>query len=155
MATARCLIKLFSNEEYKKEELELFAEENWTKETENYLVNRIHQLLTQIRPLAQTLKLDLQVQVTDAVATSFLLNKKFGRNYNYIKAQKLTEREQQVINLIAQGFTNKEIAQQLYISIETVRSHRKHILLKTGAKNTALLIKYYDQHLVNDLEEYQ
>src|ERR1043166_3343739 len=102
MATACCLIKLFSNEEYKKEELELFAEENWTEETESYLINRLHELLTQIRPLAQTLKLDLQVQVADAVATSFILNKKFGRHCNYIKAQKLTEREQQVIDLIAQ-----------------------------------------------------
>ncbi len=49
------------------------------------------------------------------------------------------------IGLIMQGFTNNEIAEKLFISYETVKSHRKHILLKTGAKNTAALINYYHQ----------
>jgi DNA-binding CsgD family transcriptional regulator len=44
-----------------------------------------------------------------------------------------------------QGYTNHEIAGKLFISYETVKSHRKHILLKTGAKNTAALINYYHQ----------
>lgn len=153
MTAARCSIKLFSNEEYKKEELEIFAAESWTKDAETHLITRIHELFSHIRPIAQTLKFDLQVQVADAAATYFILNKKFSRNCSNVKVQKLTERELQIINLIAQGFTNKEIAQQLFISIETVRSHRKHILLKTGSKNTALLIKYYNEHLAGNADE--
>ncbi len=154
MPTARCLIKLFSQEEYSNEELELYAEENWTKENESYLLTRIQQLLTQIRPLAHTLRIDLQVQVYDTVATSFLLHKKLSPKNQYANTQKLTEREQQVMDLIVKGFTNKEIAQQLYISVETVRSHRKHIMLKTGSKNTALLVKYYDQQVFNGADAY-
>ncbi|MBL0133790.1 MAG: helix-turn-helix transcriptional regulator [Chitinophagaceae bacterium] len=44
-----------------------------------------------------------------------------------------------------QGHTNNDIAEKLFISYETVKSHRKNILEKTGAKNTAALINYYHQ----------
>jgi DNA-binding CsgD family transcriptional regulator len=43
------------------------------------------------------------------------------------------------------GYTNHQIAEKLFISYETVRSHRKNILTKTGASNTAALINYYHQ----------
>jgi DNA-binding CsgD family transcriptional regulator len=43
------------------------------------------------------------------------------------------------------GYTNQQIAEKIFISYETVKSHRKHILEKTGAKNTASLISYYHQ----------
>ncbi|WP_182953913.1 LuxR C-terminal-related transcriptional regulator [Pedobacter gandavensis] len=48
---------------------------------------------------------------------------------------KLTEREKQVLELVRFGYTTKEIAYQLYLAIETVKSHRKHIIAKTGACN--------------------
>ena len=55
----------------------------------------------------------------------------------------LTRREKEVLELIANGMTNNMIAEKLFISYETVKSHRKHILVKTAAKNTAALINYY------------
>ena len=52
----------------------------------------------------------------------------------------LSEREKQVFKLVKQGFTTKEIAEKLYLSIETVKSHRKNIIAKTGAvKMTAAI----------------
>lgn len=54
----------------------------------------------------------------------------------------LTSREKEVLALIADGLTNNEIAQQLYISPLTVDSHRKNLLAKFGVKNTAAMIKY-------------
>jgi DNA-binding NarL/FixJ family response regulator len=150
MDTAHCFIQLFSNDEFDKQELELFASEQWTIESEVHLFDRIHELFTQIRPHAKTLKLNLQVQVANTVEATFILNKRFARKSAFSNNERLTERELQVIQLIAQGFTNKEIAQKLYISLETVKSHRKHLLLKTRSKNTALLIKYYDQYLLNN-----
>jgi len=48
----------------------------------------------------------------------------------------LTEREKQVARLMCQGKTSKEIAKQLYISANTVNTHRKSILKKLGLKNT-------------------
>ena len=53
----------------------------------------------------------------------------------------ITRREKEVLELIADGMTNNEIAQKLFISTTTVDSHRKNLLAKFEAKNTALLIR--------------
>lgn len=53
----------------------------------------------------------------------------------------LTAREKEVLGLIAEGLTNQEIAEKLFISILTVDSHRKNLLAKFGVKNTAAMIK--------------
>ena len=53
----------------------------------------------------------------------------------------ITKRESEILKLIADGLTNQEIAEKLFISTFTVDSHRKNLLLKFNAKNTATLIK--------------
>lgn len=53
----------------------------------------------------------------------------------------LTRREKEVLELIAEGLTNNEIAQKLFISVATVDTHRKNLLAKFEAKNIASLIK--------------
>jgi DNA-binding NarL/FixJ family response regulator len=54
----------------------------------------------------------------------------------------LTKREKEILKLIAEGFTNIQIGQQLFISIDTVDTHRKNLYTKLNVKNTALLIRY-------------
>lgn len=54
----------------------------------------------------------------------------------------LSEREKEVLGLISEGKLSKEIADQLFISVHTVNTHRQKILKKLGAKNTAEAIKY-------------
>ena len=53
----------------------------------------------------------------------------------------ITRREKEVLTLIAEGLTNNEIAEKLFISPTTVDSHRKSLLAKFEAKNTATLIR--------------
>jgi two-component system, NarL family, nitrate/nitrite response regulator NarL len=53
----------------------------------------------------------------------------------------LTSREKEVLQLIADGSTNPQIAEKLHISLHTVDSHRKNLLTKFNVNNTALLIK--------------
>lgn len=58
----------------------------------------------------------------------------------------LTSREKEILVLISEGLTNKEIADQLYISPLTVDSHRKNLLAKFTVKNTAALVKLGIEH---------
>lgn len=53
----------------------------------------------------------------------------------------ITKREKEVLWLIANGHTNHEIAEKLFISSDTVDSHRRNLLGKLKARNTAMLIK--------------
>lgn len=52
----------------------------------------------------------------------------------------ISRREKEVLQLIAEGLTNAETAEKLFISIPTVNTHRKSLLEKFEAKNTAMLI---------------
>jgi two-component system, NarL family, response regulator NreC len=54
----------------------------------------------------------------------------------------LTEREREVLQLIAEGNTNKEIAGRLFLSVLTVETHRKKVLEKLGARGTPELVLY-------------
>ena len=53
----------------------------------------------------------------------------------------LTRREKEVLQLIADGLSTQAIADQLFISFNTVESHRKNLLTKFGAKNGAELVR--------------
>jgi DNA-binding NarL/FixJ family response regulator len=54
----------------------------------------------------------------------------------------LTDREREVLQLIAEGKTNKEIAVLLSVSINTVETHRKHIMEKLDLHNTADIVRF-------------
>lgn len=54
----------------------------------------------------------------------------------------LSEREREVLRLLALGHTNQEIAKQLYISVRTAETHRAHIMQKLGLGTRAELVRY-------------
>lgn len=58
-----------------------------------------------------------------------------------MKKSKLSQREEQILELISIGFTNSEIAILLYLSVETIKTHRKNLIRKMGARNVAHLIR--------------
>jgi DNA-binding NarL/FixJ family response regulator len=58
------------------------------------------------------------------------------------KLPSLTKREKEVLLKISEGYTNAQISEMLFISIDTVDSHRKNLHSKLNVKNTAMLIKY-------------
>jgi len=59
-----------------------------------------------------------------------------------LQSPSLTEREQEVLILIAEGMSNKDIGNTLNISPRTVDSHRTNIRNKTGIKNLAGMIRF-------------
>lgn len=53
----------------------------------------------------------------------------------------LTPRERELLRLIVDGYTNHEIAEKIFLGVETVNSYRKNLLFKLDARNTAVLVK--------------
>lgn len=60
----------------------------------------------------------------------------------------LSAREMDILYYVCKGFSNQEIADQLFISKRTVDKHRANLLLKTGCKNTAALVMYVMQNKI-------
>lgn len=59
---------------------------------------------------------------------------------NSSRALSLTEREKHVLLLISEGYSSTKIAQSLFVSFETIKSHRKNLMRKLDVPNTAALI---------------
>ncbi|WP_202985419.1 response regulator transcription factor [Mucilaginibacter inviolabilis] len=58
------------------------------------------------------------------------------------KVRTFTKREMEVLTLIGEGFSTKHIAELLFISVNTVETHRRHLLEKMEVKNSMQLIKH-------------
>jgi DNA-binding CsgD family transcriptional regulator len=76
------------------------------------------------------------------------INFKTGEVYKFppviksVKKEALTIREKEILTLLSDGLLSKEIADKLFISVNTVNTHRQHILEKLEADNTREAIKY-------------
>jgi len=81
--------------------------------------------------------------VTDVIMDSF---KNPVRKIENPELPQLTDREKEVLKLIAREFSTKQIAEELFISTNTVETHRKNIMGKINARNMAGLVKYALQH---------
>lgn len=79
--------------------------------------------------------------VSQIMVNSYLKNVKAKDNQEEQKPS-LTKREQEILKLVANGSSNQEIADALFISIRTVESHKNHIMQKLGFNSTIDLIKY-------------
>ncbi len=62
------------------------------------------------------------------------------------KLPKLTKREKEVLLLITNGLTNNQISEKLFISIDTVDTHRKNLYSKMNVNNTAMLIRFASEN---------
>lgn len=81
-------------------------------------------------------------EVTALVFQDFYLKEKDGKGLPRQKTKVLSKREEEVLAHIASGKSLKETADELFISVKTVETHKQHIQDKLGLKNTALLVKY-------------
>lgn len=81
------------------------------------------------------------------ISSEFALNMLAKQNKRDMRRQAsppvmLSDREMDVLVLIAEGHTNSEIANKLFTSVRTIETRRKNLLDKTGTTNTATLIRY-------------
>lgn len=112
------------------------------------------------------LKSSDQVELIDAITTilngqhyfssdasqSVMMDLVKGKKSPSGNADQITKREREVLALIVDEHTNQQIADELYISVRTVDSHRRNLLQKTGAKNTAGLVTYAIKNDLVDID---
>jgi DNA-binding NarL/FixJ family response regulator len=130
-------LSMFNDREYIADILKAGARgyilKNTGKET---LLNAIRSLQSGGNFLAE--------EVSKTLLNSFIKNPSFGH-----VVEKLSDREREVLSCIAGGLTTHEIADQLFISKNTVETHRKNLLYKLKARNTAELVNNaYKQKLI-------
>ncbi len=77
--------------------------------------------------------------------TATLLSQNTNKSTSITTSQ-LTKREKEILGLISTGLTNPEIAKKLFLSTDTIKTHRKNMMRKLNLNNTAGLVKYALEH---------
>lgn len=80
----------------------------------------------------------LSEEITNIVVNDYLMKSKPQNNYK----MNLSERETEVFEFFVKGFSTREIANKLFVSVKTIGSHKQHILKKLDLKSNSDLIKY-------------
>ena len=76
------------------------------------------------------------------ILKSYIKKAKSNSSDDENKENLLSKRELEVLKLFAEGMTNQEIANKLFISIRTVESHKNHIMARLELKTTVDLVKF-------------
>ncbi len=84
----------------------------------------------------------LSPEISKHIVHGFLGNEKPKKGPNNNKVGELTGREREILQLIAEGFTTKDMARQLDLSVNTVHVHRNNIMRKLDIHKQAELIRY-------------
>jgi DNA-binding NarL/FixJ family response regulator len=98
-------------------------------------------LIEAIRAVSQGQKF-FNKAITNLIFEDFYKSEKEGPKRGRKVMLELTKREHEVLELVATGKSNQEVADDLFISIKTVETHKTNILEKLGLKNTAELVRY-------------
>lgn len=90
-------------------------------------------------------KLDINIDTVRVYRMDLILKLGAKNSMMFVKKKtdditKFTPREMQLLRLIAAGFTNKEIADKLYLAVETIKTSRRELILKSGAESSIELI---------------
>ena len=140
-----CILSHYGDHRFVKDALQNGADGYLTKKNDfNELVNCIEEIMLGNTYIANGLRI---TPAPNGIKSAF----KFDSQHEdrFLLKQKLTKREQEVLELITKAMNNKEIAKRLFISDQTVGVHRKNIMRKLGVRNTVNLIKFaFDHHLV-------
>jgi two-component system, NarL family, response regulator NreC len=135
------ILTMHDNEEYIRQSLASGAMGYLLKDA------TAHELVDAIR-LVQHGETVLSPPITRLVVENYL---RWGDLPKEADSSGLSPREREVLQLIAEGYSNKQIAEILCISMKTVQAHRKNLMSKLNLHNRADLIKYAIQRKIIDI----
>ena len=89
--------------------------------------------------------------ISNIILKSFVNSAKYGNNATDDKLSILTKRETEILKLVVEGVSNQHIADQLFISIRTVETHKTSIMKKLELNNTIDLVKFAIKNKIIEL----
>ena len=135
-----CILSGYVDHKFVKEAFQNGADGYYSKfNDQSELVECVNEVMLGNTYLATGLNITPQKNSTRKVS-------EFQMEDRFLLKKKLTKREQEVLELITKAMNNKEIAEKLYISDQTVGVHRKNIMRKLNVRNTVNLIKFAIDH---------
>jgi len=136
------MVTMHKNEEYVLQSFQAGASGYILKE------GAVEELVSAIRTIHQD-KSFLSPAISKTLIDAYLRKMETGKTETPFDL--LTDREREVLQLIAEGYTNREVAKSLFISVKTVEAHRAHIMQKLNIHEIAKLVKYAIQKGLVDL----
>ena len=136
------MLTMHKNEEYVLQSFQAGASGYILKE------GAVEELVSAIRSIHQD-KSVLSPTISKTLIDAYLRKMETGKTETPFDL--LTDREREVLQLIAEGNTNREVAKLLFISVKTVEAHRAHIMQKLNIHEIAKLVKYAIQKGLVDL----
>jgi len=136
------MLTMHKNEEYVLQSFQAGASGYILKE------GAVEELVSAIRSIHQD-KSVLSPTISKTLIDAYLRKMETGKTETPFDL--LTDREREVLQLIAEGYTNREVAKSLFISVKTVEAHRAHIMQKLNIHEIARLVKYAIQKGLVDL----
>ena len=136
------MLTMHKNEEYVLHSFQVGASGFILKE------GAVEELVSAIRSIHQN-KSFLSPSISKTLIDAYLRKMETGKTETPFDL--LTDREREVLQLIAEGYTNREVAKTLFISVKTVEAHRAHIMQKLNIHEIARLVKYAIQKGLVDL----
>jgi two-component system response regulator NreC len=136
------MLTMHKNEEYILQSFQAGASGFILKE------GAVEELVNAIRSIHQD-KSFLSPTISKTLIDAYLRKMETGKTETPFDL--LTDREREVLQLIAEGYTNREVAKALFISVKTVEAHRAHIMAKLNIHDVAKLVKYAIQKGLVDL----
>jgi DNA-binding NarL/FixJ family response regulator len=94
------------------------------------------------------------IYITPFISSRILENVLKKPGQGPAKGEALTEREQEILHLVGEGHTAKEIGKTLFISRRTVETYKNTLLRKLSLKSTSGLIKYAIKHGIVDMDDF-
>jgi two-component system response regulator NreC len=141
-STRVIMLTMHKNEEYILQSFQAGASGYILKE------GAVEELVSAIRSIYQD-KSFLSPTISKTLIDAYLRKMETGKTETPFDL--LTDREREVLQLIAEGYTNREVAKALFISVKTVEAHRAHIMQKLNIHDIAKLVKYAIQKGLVDM----